>query len=150
MSDHIPLISKSVRDQAKAFLCWDYDKNLTIQLIPLHSEVAYFFPPARDLSTIFIFYPAHCTNFLNSICYMFHEVGHFEQFKKRKASSTKNSFIDEIQFDKGEQRLAFETEAWDLGAGILKIFLKTIDVDEKLILKHYIQLQTHSLQSYTE
>ena len=57
------MITKSVLDRAKGFLCWDMFPKLTIQLIGQRNSVAYFYPPSNMFGSIIVFYNADIKDF---------------------------------------------------------------------------------------
>ena len=144
------MINQSVLFQAKAFLCWDKFPNLTIKLIPIKQTVGFFYPLQEKYSTIIIFYDSQCKDFSDSLCLLFHEVGHYVQWEFNNELGTRNEFQKLFNLDKGVKKIEFELDAWIRGQGFLKEFLQKEKIDEEKIFNKYNELKNNSLRTYDE
>jgi len=143
------LVSKAVLEQAKSFLCWDLYRDLSIKLIAIETATAFFYPPTKDLSTIIIFYKKNCTDFSEPVFLLFHEVGHFEQYKMYQTNNKINEFRSLINLDKGPEKIKFEREAWDIGKEVMKKFIKKYQSNNLKLLDHYFDFADICLMSYS-
>ncbi|NOZ63228.1 MAG: hypothetical protein GXO74_16365 [Calditrichaeota bacterium] len=139
------MIDQSVLFQAKSFLCWDRFAELSIQLVPVQTAVGYFYPPRHDLASIVLFYHIAEKDVTEALCLLFHEVGHFLQWK---SSSNREDFLSNFQLDKGSEKIKFETQAWELGKSILIEFIDQHDSLNENILKKFDRLKQQSLRTY--
>ena len=109
------MISKSLLDAAKAFLCWDVFQDLSIQLVPLQNAVAYYYPPGGSLHSIVLFYDPAQPDFSEPLFLLFHEAGHACQWRQMQTCGQGELFQRLMGLDKGLEKVSFETEAWLLG-----------------------------------
>ena len=115
------MIPKSLLDAAKAFLCWDVFPDLSIQLVPLQSAVAYYYPPGGGLQSIVLFYDPSQRDFSEPLFLLFHEAGHACQWREMQAGARGGRFTRLMALDKGPEKAVFERDAWRLGK---ELFMK--------------------------
>jgi hypothetical protein len=144
------MIDKSILFQAKAFLCWDRFPELSIQLVPLQSPVGYFYPQRLDLASIVLFYDVSKSDVTEALCFLFHEVGHFLQWRSASEKDEIKNFLKNLQLDKGKKKIEFETKAWELGKKILTEFIAHVDELTEKILTDFDKLKKQSLRTYFE
>ena len=144
------MIDKSVLFEAKAFLCWDKFPALTIKLIPINEAVAFFYPPTSDAATIHLFYGAESKDFSRALCLLFHEVGHFRQWQQYTKDKREDEFWELTHLDKGDSKIVFEREAWNLGSDVLKAFIKKMKISIDNLESMYQQLTEQSLLTYNQ
>jgi len=144
------MIDQSVLFQAKSFLCWDRFPELSIQLVPLQTAVGYFYPPRQDMASIVLFYDASKKDITEALCFLFHEVGHFLQWKSFSEKNKTEFFLRYLQLDKGKKKIEFETEAWDLGKNIFIEFINRTKILTEKILNDFEKLKQQSLRTYFE
>lgn len=144
------MIDRTVLFQAKSFLCWDRFPELSIQLVPLQDAVGYFYPPQQDLASIVLFYDPAKTDASEALCFLFHEVGHFLQWRSASEKDEIKNFLKNLQLDKGKKKIEFESEAWELGKKLfLEFITRTHELTEE-ILTDFEKLKQDSLQTYFE
>ena len=143
------MVSQAVLEQTKSFLCWELYRDLSIKLIAIETTAAFFYPPTKDLSTIIIFYEKNCTDFSEPVFLLFHEVGHYEQYKMYQTNNKISEFLSLIDLDKGPEKIKFEREAWDIGKGIMKKFIKKYQSNNLRLLDHYFDFAETCLISYS-
>ena len=144
------MIDIPVLFHAKSFLCWDKYSDLSIKLIPIQNAVSFFYPPQKKLSTIVLFYLPKTKNIIETLCFLFHEVGHYLQWNFPKSAKTKYEFNILSNLDKGEPKIKFELEAWNRGKKVLIEFLQQEKVDQLYVLKKFDKLTEASLQTYCD
>lgn len=142
------MINKSILFQAKSFLCWDKFPELTIKLIPIQDSVGFFYPPQHKFSSIVLFYDAESEDFTESLCLLFHEVGHCLQWELYRYSESKEKFRKLIDLDKGKEKIAFELQAWTRGEELFIEFLEKEKINKDLLLDKYNELKDTSLATY--
>lgn len=142
------MISQALLFEAKAFLCWDKFPNLSIKLIPIEEVIAFFYPPTKEVLTINLFYKKDTHDFSRATCLLFHEAGHFNQWQYLFAQDRTEQFWDFINLDKGEAKIAFEQDAWDLGGELLSEFLAKINMDQNILMNVYKSYAAQSLLTY--
>jgi hypothetical protein len=142
------MISQSVLFEAKAFLCWDKFPNLSIKLIPIDKAIAFFYPPAKDVMTINLFYDKNTKDYSLALCLLFHEVGHLEQWRILSAQNRADEFWQSINQDRGRQKVKFEREAWNIGEELLTEFLTKINMDQTILIDVYNNYAGQSLLTY--
>lgn len=118
------MIPKSVLDAAKAFLCWDIFKDLTIQLVEIQGAVGYYYPPLNESHLITLFYPVGTNDFARPLYLLFHEAGHAQQWLSMPQKDRRNIFCSLINLDKGPEKDGFEGQAWKLGRNLFIDFIK--------------------------
>jgi hypothetical protein len=143
------MINQSVLFEAKAFLCWDKFPKLSIKLIPIDEATAFFYPPAKDILTINLFYEKHTHDFSRAIFLLFHEAGHLKQWQYLSAQNRANEFWRCIHLDKGDQKIEFERQAWNYGEELLSEFLAKINMDQNILINVYKSYAKQSLLTYT-
>jgi len=142
------MTDKSILFQAKSFLCWDKFPDLSIKLIPIKKPVAFFYAPG-NLSSIVLFYFEDDNDTTEPLCFLFHEAGHYIQWKLFQVTGgSENEYQKIINMDKGFEKLQFELQAWIRGKGLLENFLEKEKIEKKYILKKYNKLQEISLDTY--
>jgi len=142
------MVDKSMLFQAKAFLCWDKFSDLAIKLIPIEKSVAFFFPPAKDVATINLFYKKGNVDFTREVALLFHEAGHLKQWQDFQDQHREQDFWRLLDLDKGNQKMAFEREAWDFGAIFLKEFAQENNIELSQIIFSYQALVEESIMTY--
>jgi len=143
------MISKSVLTSAKAFLCWDVFKNLSVQLVPVHNAVAYYYPPQNAHHGIVLFYTPGAPDLCEPLFLLFHEAGHARQWAELCAQNRKDYFQEMIDRDKGTEKMTFEKEAWDTGRRLLEQFLRKEQLDATVLAKYDLYGKA-CLLSYSE
>ena len=142
------MASKSVLDHAKAFLCWDKFPDLSIQLVELGGAVAYFYPPTNQRASIVVFYKSHSNNFQEPLFLLFHEIGHFLQFcefKKRRSLRKYRTLMEAVE---GQEKVAFEEQAWKLGQEVLSEFLQHEGLQDEGLLGEYVSYSQRCVDTY--
>lgn len=140
------MISRSILHVAKAFLCWDVFKNLSIQLVPLQDAAAFHFPPQNHFHSIVLFYQQGLKDYSESLFMLFHEAGHVMHYK---------NLSDPIEYEKllqapsGRSRMAFEQQAWDEALLLFRRFLKRADLDEGELLPLFATYSRLCISSYS-
>lgn len=142
------MLSKTNLDQAKLFLCMDLYPDLSIKLIAIDKATAFFYPSIKDLSTIIVFYEKNQNDFTNPLFLLFHEVGHFEQYKAFLINNKVDEFCAVINLDKGTKKIQFEREAWNKGREIIEIFLEKYQIDKSKVIDQYNNFAENCLLSY--
>ena len=142
------MISQSILFEAKAFLCWDKFPNLSIKLIPIDKAIAFFYPSAKDIMTINLFYEKKTKDYSLALCLLFHEAGHLEQWQILSAQNRADEFWNNINRDKGEQKIQFEQQAWEMGEGLLQEFLTKNNMDQTILIDAYKSYAEQSLLTY--
>jgi hypothetical protein len=144
------MINQSVLFQSKAYLCWDRFPDLEIKLIPLQSAVAFFYPPNKKFPVIHLYFNYGTKDFTDTLCLLFHEVGHYLQWDKKLLSDTELGFFELINKDKGEDKIYFESQAWDYGQEYLEMFLKKEKINKKQVLERFKKLKNKSIKTYSD
>jgi hypothetical protein len=116
------MISKSLLDAAKAFLCWDVFPDLAIQLVALQHAAAYYYPPGGSLQSIVLFYDPEQRDFSEPLFLLFHEAGHACQWRQMQAGGRGELFARLLALDTGPEKVSFEVEAWRLGEELSRSF----------------------------
>ena len=142
------VLSKTVLDRAKAFLCWDIYPDLSIKLIEMKQPMGFFYPPGKELSTILLFYPADCRDFTESLFLLFHEAGHYQQYLEYSRNHNSANFTELMNCDKGKQRLEFEREAWDQAKALLDDFIRKYDIQFENFPDAFVDYTNKSISSY--
>ncbi len=144
------MIDRSLLFEAKAFLCWEKFDQLSIKLIPIKDPVAFFYPPTKEIATIHLFYRDDTADFSPSICLLFHEAGHFQQWQRLSGSGKEDEFWYGLNLDKGNEKISFEAEAWELGRQLLHEFVDRMDKNCGELINIYGALAQQSLLTYAE
>ena len=142
------MISQSILFEAKAFLCWEKFPDLSIKLIPIDKAIAFFYPPAKDVMTISLFYEKNTKDCSLALCLLFHEAGHLEQWQNLSNQNRADEFERGTNLDKGGQKIQFEREAWKLGGDLLNEFLTKINMDQNILINVYKSYAEQSLLTY--
>lgn len=140
------MVNKPILDQAKAFLCWDMFPGLVIQLIEVQEAVSYFLPPSGR-NTIVVYYERGNPDFSLPLFFLFHEVGHYLQFKDMEKAGKQSDFWEIINIPTGSSKITFEEESWSMGRGIFRRFIQKHGLDEQL-LKYYNKVARRCVDSY--
>lgn len=140
------MVSKSILNKAKSFLCWDVFSELTIQLIEIKEAVSYFLPPSKQ-STIVIFYDKDTLDFIHPLFQLFHEAGHLLQYQNIQHRKTSQKFWDYINIPTGPEKVKFEQQGWNKGYLLLKKFIKTENLNPD-ILREYDTYAAKSIETY--
>ena len=139
------MISQSMLREAKAFLCWDIFKDLSVQLMPLQKSTAFYFPPQNDLHSIVLFYLKDNEDFSEPLFLLFHEAGHVQQFRK---IGDKEKYHKNLQASNGKDRMAFEQDAWDDAFMLFEQFLKTRNIESKELTDSFRRFSQTCINSY--
>ena len=142
------MVDKSILFEAKAFLCWDKFPQLTIKLIPIRDEVAFFYPPSKDASTIVLFYNPKNKDFSHSLFLLFHEVGHFQQWLAYSAQNRSEEYWELIHVDKCEGKIRFEQEAWTFAHKLILDFSQKQQMQTTSLLEKLNPFIEECIQSY--
>ncbi len=126
------MVSFSTLKSAKAFLCWDEISDLSIQLVPVQKNTAWHYPPNTPLHSIVVYYDPDSFDLRNALFFLFHEAGHVLQWLAYKKDDNLTEFNKLLAIDKGEQKVAFEAIAWELGEKLLERFLLIERMDSLL------------------
>ena len=140
------MVSKSILDRAKAFLCWDRFPRLSIQLVALAGPVSYFHPPS-PLCSIIVYYDRRDPDFSAPLFLLFHESGHYVQYRRYRAAGRKNEFWEIVNTPTGQVKTAFEKEGWDQGRQLLEQFIAKQDLNSSL-LEEYDRFAAKNTESY--
>jgi hypothetical protein len=141
------MITKSILEEAKAFLCWDTFSDLAIQLVELQSATAYFYPKTNEQSTIIVFYRSLNPDFSKPLFLLFHEAGHFLQFQEWKKNGRELDYWKMVNTATGGLKIKFEEESWDWGKDLIKDFIQKKNMDIS-ILKEYEHFALESIETY--
>lgn len=142
------VLSKTVLDRAKSFLCWDVYPGLSIKLIELEQPVGFFYPPEKELSTILLFYYVDCQDFTESVFLLFHEAGHYQQYLDYRRDHNSAKFTELMNLDKGKQRLDFERDAWDRAKALLDDFIRKYEIRVDNFPDVFVDYANKSISSY--
>lgn len=142
------MVGKSILFEAKAFLCWDKFPQLAIKLVPIQDEVAFFYPPSRDASSVVLFYNPKNKDFSRPLFLLFHEAGHFQQWQNYESKGNENAFMRNINLDRGKQKADFEREAWDIGRSLILEFLEKIKLPNERLLEKLELFAEECISSY--
>jgi len=142
------VISQAILFEAKAFLCWDKFPTLSIKLIPIDKAIAFFYPPAKDIMTINLFYEMNTKDYSSALCLLFHEAGHLRQWQHLSNQNRADEFDHCINLDRGDQKIEFEREAWQLGGELLNEFLTKININLNNLNDYYKSYAEQSLLTY--
>ncbi len=130
------MVPKSILDQAKAFLCWDAFPDLAVQLVPLQSAAAFYFPPGGTLQAIVVFYDGRLRDFTEPLFLLFHEAGHALQRRRLAERGAGDLFARCMALDRGSRRAAFERRAWRLGGKLFAQFAEAGGLSSRLLEKY--------------
>ncbi len=141
------MVSFSTLKSAKAFLCWDEIPDLSIQLVPVQKNTAWYYPPNNPFHSIVVYYDTDSSDLSNVLFFLFHEAGHVLQWLAYKKDDNLAEFNKMLAIDKGEHKVAFEANAWDLGKKLLERFLLIEKID-LLLLSDYELFAENSKTTY--
>lgn len=136
--------------QAKAFLGWDKFPDLTIKLIPVQKAVGFYLSPENRLHTIILFYHARATEFTEPFFLLFHEAGHFLQFRKEENRDNNANYEKLVNQLKGTEKINFEIEAWKNGELLLREFLEKHELSIPGLMHELTEYQKNCLHSYLQ
>ncbi len=140
------MISKSILDKAKSFLCWDIFSELSVQLIEIQESISYFFPPSKH-PTIIVFYRKNETDFTIPLFHLFHEAGHLLQFKEMKHRDESKTFWENVNTPAGTEKIKFEKQGWQKGYTLLEKFIQKKNLDPE-VLEKYDNHAEKSIETY--
>lgn len=140
------MVNKAVLDKAKAFLCWDTFPDISVQLIETQKAVSYFHPPAGR-STIIVYYERGNSDFSFPLFLLFHEAGHYLQYREMEMQGRESEFWRIIDTPTGPEKAAFEKQAWEKGREAFKTFVQEQGLEASL-LKEYDKTARKSIRSY--
>ncbi len=142
------MVEQSILFEAKAFLCWDKFPQLAIKLIPVQDEVAFFYPPSKEVSTINLFYNPGKKDLSRPLFLLFHEAGHFVQWQNYSFKNMEKEFVHHINLDRGKQKADFEREAWDIARKLILEFLKKLKLMSDELEQHFDLFSKTCISSY--
>ena len=140
------MVNKSILDRAKAFLCWDLFPDLSIQLVEIKKAVSYFYPPSNR-NTIIIHYERGNPDFSIPLFFLFHEVGHYLQYRDMRKVGEEAAFWNQTNTPTGTDKVIFEKACWEKGRAILKQFVEKQSLEASL-LNRFDQFADRSTESY--
>jgi len=140
------MITQSMLNDAKSFLCWDCFPDLSVQLAPMAAPVSYYYPPGESHS-ILIFYDSEDSDFSKPLFLLFHEAGHHQQFIEMQERGDSNQFWKQINIPNGLKRKAFEENSWDRGCRLFNEFIQKQRLDANLLQK-YEKYASKQMKSY--
>lgn len=143
------MITKSVLDHAKVYLCWDRFPELSIQLVELQEAVAFFYPSASQRESIVLFYQESNQDFREPLFLLFHEVGHLLQFYEFKKDRKLRPYRDLMEAVEGQEKVTFEKEAWERGRIVLSEFLQHEDIENESLIHEYVAYSQKCIDTYT-
>lgn len=141
------MVSKSVLNSAKAFLCWEAFESLSIQLVGIQDAVAYYYPTRNSYQSIVLFYHVASKDFSEPLFLLFHEAGHAKQWGKLHEEKREALFHKMVDLDRGTQKVNFEREAWHIGRRLFSDFIQREKLNMDL-LNHFDHYSTVCLKSY--
>jgi hypothetical protein len=127
------MVSQSILDRAKAFLCWDTFPDLTVQLIEVKETAAYFLPPTNSRSTIVVFYQKQALDFSRPLFLLFHEAGHLLQYQEWEKQGRIADFQRIMEEQSGAIKSGFEKESWNWGKDLFEDFVRSQNLDGDLM-----------------
>ena len=140
------MISKSILEKAKSFLCWEVFSRLTVQLIERQNSISYFFPPSKQ-STIIVLYPKKTSDFTIPLFHLFHEAGHLIQYNEMNNTGKSDAFWKYVNNPTGRKKMEFEQKGWQKGHVLLKKFMKKENLESD-ILEQYDAYAVKSVETY--
>ncbi|MCX8043547.1 MAG: hypothetical protein N3B18_05400 [Desulfobacterota bacterium] len=144
------MISAATLTSAKAFLCWDvFENTLAVQLVPIRTAVAYYYPPLNPHHGIVVFYSPQAPDLSEALFLLFHEAGHVRQWIRLHEKHHGEHFCAMIERDKGAEKIAFEQEAWHCGKELLERFVQHAHLDP-VVLEQYDLYGQACLLSYAD
>ena len=138
-------ITQALLFEAKAYLCWNANKDLSIQLVPDDKIPAYFIPKNNTMNSIILFYKGDGTDIAGSFFLLFHEAGHLQQFNENP-----ETFQNMMNCDNGANKQHFEKQAWQNGRELLHQFLQAQQLHATDILDKYDHFADQALRSYRD
>ncbi|MBC7186453.1 MAG: hypothetical protein H5U38_05410 [Calditrichaeota bacterium] len=117
-------VGRELLVQAKAFLCWDRLPELAVQLVEVDGPVSYFFAPHAERAAVVLFV-AGKEDHSEELYLLFHEVGHYLQYREFAGQGQVAKYWRLVDLPLGEERLAFERDAWARGRELLQDFVRT-------------------------
>jgi hypothetical protein len=141
------MIPRFLLFQAKAFLCWDVFDDLAVQLVPLQTAAAFYFPPQNNLHSIVLFYSDECADYSRPLFLLFHEAGHIQYFRN---TGGEEKYYKKLQSPNGNERMEFERFAWDEALVIFKQFLEKNNIEINELLVSFSLFAQSCIQSYAE
>lgn len=142
------MVEQSILFEAKAFLCWDKFPQLAIKLIPVQDEVAFFYPPSKEISTINLFYNPGKKDLSRPLFLLFHEAGHFVQWQKYASKNMEEKFTHHINLDSGKKKADFEREAWDIARKLMLEFFTNEKIMNDEIVRELDLFSKNCISSY--
>ena len=119
------MIKKDILIAAKQFLCWDTFPDLNIQLIEVVEPVSYFFAPKPESAAILLFIRSENGDYSKSLFLLFHEVGHYLQFRDFQKSDQITQYWYLVDEASGTEKIQFEESAWIKGREFYQKFINT-------------------------
>ncbi len=133
--------------QAKAFLCWECLPGLAVQLVEVQGPVSYFFAPQAERPAIVVFVPRHSDG-REALYLLFHEAGHYLHYLELVAQGHAGDYWRMVDCPSGEERQAFEREAWHRGRRLLAEFVQKYLPDHQELLVGYDECGRQKVASY--
>ncbi len=144
----MPLISKQMLFDAKAYVCWDVFSHLSVQLIPLDQPVAYYYPPQNPNHNIVVFYFASASEFAEPLFLLFHECGHVKQWKALQKGRNTSQFYASLNAADYNEKQQFEIQAWQHAEQLLADFLLQQYLEQPAIMQRFKSYRDECLRSY--
>ncbi len=141
------MISEPVLFAAKAFLCWDALRDLSVQLVPVREAAAYYYPPSNRRHSIIVFYTPGKRDLSEPFFLLFHEAGHACQWNAGNTAGRQQNFHELIDTPSGRDKCIFEHEAWERGRELLERFMHRHGLPGT-VLDAYSRFRDRCLQSY--
>jgi len=141
-------VGRDILVRAKAFLCWERFPALAIQLVQVEGPVAYFFAPHADRPAIVLFAPAQEES-SEALFLLFHEAGHYAQYLELANSGRAADYWRLVDCPPGDERRAFEEEAWQRGRKLLEEFCRTYVGEQPELLAAFDACAQAKLTSYS-
>ncbi len=140
-------VGHEILARAKAFLCWERFPALAVQLVQVDGPVAYFFAPHADRAAIVLFSPPQ-QEVGEALFLLFHEAGHYLQYGEFAESGRAGEYWRLVDCPMGEERRAFEAEAWKRGRVLFAEFVHTCVPDRPELLDEFDACARAKLASY--
>ena len=140
------MVDKTILDQAKAFLCWDMFRDLSIQLVEVQEAVSYYYPPLKR-SSIIVYYERGNKDFSLPLFFLFHEVGHYLRFHEMREAGREDDFQKMIDIPTGPAKITFEEESWSKGRAVFERFVRQYRLGESQ-KKQNDRIDRNSISSY--
>ena len=146
----VELVSKNLLFDAKAYVCWDVFSHLSVQLIPLETAVAFYYPPKNPNHTIVVFYLQSATDFAEPLFLLFHECGHVKQWQEFQQRNNTAQFYSNLNSPNLQEKQQLEIQAWQYAETLLRDFLRQQNMERAAILQRFNSYKNRCQSSYAE